>query len=99
MLVFQTAILSEAVTSSWILGVPGPVASRTASRSMMVRAGTSRTVSHSGLTYMVTGSIPRRTSQAKASIVPSSRVASVKEGVTYCTPRVLVCVARVWPGR
>ena len=53
MVVLKTAILSEAVTSSWILGVPGPVASRTASRSMMVRAGTSRTVSHSGLTYMV----------------------------------------------
>ena len=99
MVVLKNAIVLDVVTSSWSHGVPGPVASRTASRSMMVQAGMSRTVSHSGLTSTVTWSILRRNSQVKASIVPSSRVASVKEGVMYCTPRVLICLARVWPGR
>ena len=87
MVVLQTATVSDAAASSWSLGVSGPVVARAASSSMTVGVRTLRTVSQSGLTSMVVGSIPRRTSRVKASTVPPSGVALAKEGVMNCTPQ------------
>ena len=86
MVVLQTNTVSDAAAASWSLGTPGPVVARAESSSAMVGAVTSRTVSHYGLTSTVAGRISRRMSQAKARTAPSSGVARVKDGVTYCTP-------------
>ena len=87
MAVLQTATVSDAAVSFGSLVIPGPVVARAVLSSAMVGAGTSQTVSQSGLTSTVAGSIPRRTSQAKASTAPSSGLARAKDGVTYCTPQ------------
>ena len=87
MTVLQTVTVSNAAVPSKSLVTPGPVVARAVLSSAMVGAGTSQTVTQSGLTLKVAGSIPRWMSRAKASISPSSGVVQAKDGVTYCTPR------------
>ena len=87
MVVLQTATLSYAVASSCSLGAPRSVAARASSISDTVGDVMLRTMSHSGLTSTVAGSITGWTSQAKASILPSSGVDCAKYKVTYCTPQ------------
>ena len=87
MAVLQTTTVSDVAVPSGSLVTPGPVVARSVLSSTMVRSGTLRTVSQSGLTFNVAGSIPRQTSQAKANTSPSSGVALAKDGVTYCSPQ------------
>ena len=85
--VLQTATVSDIAVPSGSLVTPGPVFARAVLRSAMVGAGTLWTVSQSGFTLTVAGSIPRRMPQAKAGTYPSSGVAQAKDGVKYFTPQ------------
>ena len=57
-MVLHTSTVLDATVSYWNFGLPGTVAAKAASRSVTFRYGTSRTVSHYGLTSMVVGSFP-----------------------------------------
>ena len=87
MAVLQTATVSDVSIPSRSFVAPGSVAARSVLSSAMLVGGNLRTVSQSGLTFTVVGSIPRRMSRAKASTSPSYGVALAKDGVTYCTPQ------------
>ena len=86
-MVLGTTTVSDAAVVSGSIGVRGPVSTRAVSRSAMVGAVTSWTVSHSGLTSTNLGRIPRRAYWEKAGTFLSSGVEFVKKGVTHCTPQ------------
>ena len=83
---FATANVSDIAVVSGIHYSPGPMVARYQFSSASECAATSWAFIHSTLTSTIVSICLIRTSCSKARTFPSSGVAHVKDGVTYCTP-------------
>ena len=87
MVILVTANVSDVAVISGSLDIPGSVLEKLWSISTTEGVSTSWTANHSVFTSTMVGRCQSQTSLVKASTVPSSEVAHVNYGVTYCAPQ------------